>query len=164
MKKIKFDFSKKKLKKLFSIFLRYRYLLILIFFSAFLAFVFNVVHRYAYVDISFVEYKESYEDRVISNIKKGNRIFKEISMNIEERDERFEVEKNIKYNNPFEFRELNVLESNELEDYNNGKDDDLTLSLPENSLIPSEPAEAENNLMLKDSSILPESIEEELAI
>lgn len=133
MSKIKFYFSKKNVKKLFFIFLRYKYLLILIFFSAFLAFVFNVTHKYAYVDINFMEYEESYEGRVISNIKTGNRMFREILANVEERDQRFEMEKNMEYNNPFEFRKLNVLEDEKAGDLNSEADNDLIL---EDNLIP----------------------------
>jgi len=134
MSKIKFYFSKKNVKKLFFIFLRYKYLLILIFFSAFLAFVFNVTHKYAYVDINFMEYEESYEGRVISSIKKGNRMFREILANVEERNRRFEMEKNMEYNNPFEFRKLNVLEDEKA----GGLDSEI-----ENNLMPPMPVEAE---------------------
>ncbi|MCK4525256.1 MAG: hypothetical protein KAU07_02375 [Candidatus Andersenbacteria bacterium] len=125
MNKIKFYFSKKNIKKLFSVFLRYKYLLVLIFFSAYLAFVFNVTHKYAYVDINFMEYEESYEGKVISNIKKGNRIFKEILANVEERDRRFEMKKNMEYNNPFEFRKLNVLEDEKAGDLDSEVENDL---------------------------------------
>jgi hypothetical protein len=130
MNKIKFYFSKKNVKKLFSVFLRYRYLLILIFFSAFLAFVFNVTHKYAYVDINFIEYEESYEGRVISSIKKGNRMFREILANLEERDKRFEMKKNMEYNNPFEFRKLNVLEDEKAGDLGSEVENNLMSPLP----------------------------------
>lgn len=142
MNKVKFYFSKKNVKKLLFIFSKYRYLLILIFFSAFFAFVFNIVHKYAYVDINFMEYEESYEGRVISNIKKGNRMFKEILANVEKRDKRFEMEKNIKYDNLFEFRELNVLEDEKAGDFD---------SEVENNLMPPFPIEIENDLTNKDN-------------
>ncbi len=148
MNKIKFNFSKIKFKKLFPIFLRYRYLLILIFFSVFLVFVFKIVHRYAYVDINFMEYEESNEGRVISNIKKGNRMFKEILANIEERDKRFEMEKNMKYNNPFEFRKLNVLEDKKAGDFDSEMENNPIL---ENNSIPSESVEVKNNSADRDN-------------
>ncbi|MCK4592360.1 hypothetical protein KAT63_02880 [Candidatus Parcubacteria bacterium] len=106
------------------------------------------MHRYAYVDINFMEYEESNEGRVISNIKKGNRMFKEILANIEERDKRFEMEKNMKYNNPFEFRKLNVLEDKKAGDFDSEMENNPIL---ENNSIPSESVEVKNNSADRDN-------------
>ena len=136
MNKIKFNINK---GKLFSIFLRYRYLFILIFFSVLLAFVFNVMYKYAYADISFMEYEESYEGRVSSNIKKGNRTLKEVLKEREEREERFEAEENIEYSNPFEFKRMDVSEDDDkYEDKDYEEDNDPLLFLPEDDLDPIE--------------------------
>ena len=134
MSKIKFNFNK---KKLFAVFLRYRYLFILIFFSVLLAFVFNVMYRYVYADISFMEYEESSEGRVNSNIKKGNRISGEVLKGIKEREERFKTEDDIKYNNPFEFKSTDISKDDKRKDHE--EDDDPLLYLPEDDLIPAEP-------------------------
>jgi len=156
MSKIKFDINK---EKLLSVFLRYRYLFILIFYSALLAFVFNVMYRYAYVDISFVEYEESYEGRVSLNIKKGNRTLKEVSKNIEERKERFEMEKDIKYSSPFEFKNLDILEDDRVRDYE--FDDDPTLSLSEDDLTPSDLTGSTESVEVEDGPILLPPVETE---
>lgn len=134
MSEIKFNFNK---KKLFAVFLRYRYLFILIFFSMLLAFVFNVMYRYAYADISFMEYEESSEGRVSSNIKKGNRTLREVLKRIEEREERFKTEDDVKYNNPFEFKSMDIFKDDKSKDHE--EDDDPLLYLPEDDLIPAEP-------------------------
>ena len=131
MSKKKFNFNK---KKLLSILLRYKYLFILIFFSALLAFVFNVMYKYAYADINFVEYEESSEGRVSSNIKKGNRMLREILKRIEEREKRFEAEEDMKYSNPFELKGMDIYEDDK-------EDDDPLLYLPEDDLIPVESTE-----------------------
>ena len=136
MSKIKFNINKKKLA---SIFLRYRYLFILIFFSALLGFVFNVMYKYAYADISFMEYEESYEGKVGSNIKKGNRTVKEVLKEIEEREKRFKTEENMEYSNPFELKMMDIFEDDEDKDHE--EDDDSLLYLPEDDLVPVEPIE-----------------------
>lgn len=133
MSKKKFNFNK---EKLLSVFLRYKYLFILIFFSALLAFVFNVMYKYAYADINFMEYEESSEGRVSSNIKKGNRMLREISKKIEEREKRFETE-DMKYSNPFELKSMDIYK----DDKDDKEDDDPLLYLPEDDLIPIEPTE-----------------------
>ena len=134
MDKIKFNINKEKLLSTFS---RYRYLFVLIFFSALLAFVFNVMYKYAYADINFIEYEESYEGRVGSNIKKGNRTLREISKGIEEREERSKTEEDMKYDSPFEFKGTDISEDDKDKEYK--EDDDSLLCLPEDDLIPTEP-------------------------
>ena len=136
MSKIKFNFNK---KKLLAAFLRYRYLFILIFFSMLLAFVFNIMYRYSYADISFIEYEEQSEGRVSSNIKKGNRVLREVLKRIEEREERFKAEEDIKYNNPFESKSMDIPKDDKSKDHK--EDDDPLLYLPEDDLIPAEPIE-----------------------
>ncbi|MCK5084986.1 MAG: hypothetical protein KAQ64_05025 [Candidatus Pacebacteria bacterium] len=90
-----------------------------------------------------MEYEESSEGKVILNIKKGNRVFKKILVNIEERDKRFEMKKNMKYNNPFEFRKLNASEDEKSGDLDSEAEND---PMPENSLILPEPIEDRSDL------------------
>ncbi len=111
MNKIKFNFNKKSAKKILFVFLKYKYLLFLILFSALLGFIFSVTYKYAYVNIMFIEYEESYESSVILNMKKGNRTLKKILTNTKEREKEFEMSKDKKYNNPFKFRKPDVLEN-----------------------------------------------------
>ena len=154
MSKIKFNINK---EKLLSVFLRHRYLFILIFFSILLAFVFNIMYKYAYADINIMEYEESYEGRVSSNIKKGNRTLREVLKEIEEREKRFETEENMEYSNPFGFRDLDTSEDDETE--KTGFDNGLMLSLPEDDLIPSDSTESTKSVEIGNDLILPPPIE-----
>lgn len=154
MSKIKFNINK---EKLLSVFLRHRYLFILIFFSILLAFVFNIMYKYAYADINFMEYEESYEGRVSSNIKKGNRTLREVLKEIEEREKRFETEESMEYSNPFGFRDLDTSEDDETE--KTGFDNGLMLSLPEDDLIPSDSTESTKSVEIGNDLILPPPIE-----
>ncbi len=112
MKKIKFKFSKTGAKKLISIVLKYRRLLFFIFFSALLAFTFGFMYKYIYIGTNFPEYEESYESRVMLDIKTNDRILKETLKNIEQRNERLKKE-SVDYNNPFKFMDSNDLKTNE---------------------------------------------------
>ncbi len=115
MKKIKFKFSKTGAKKLISIILKYRHLLFFIFFSALLAFTFGFMCKYIYIDTNFSEYEESYESRMMLDIKTNDRILKEILKNIEKRNERLKKE-SADYNNPFEFVDSSDLKTNKGDD------------------------------------------------
>lgn len=124
MNKIKLNFSKEKIKKIIFVFLRYRYLFILIFFSVFSAFTFNVIYKDAYTSITLMEYRSAYESMVISDIKKGNRTFQEILSNVEEKNEKFQAEEGLKYNNFFKFKEsdLDIIDKEDNGSVNSGKE------------------------------------------
>ncbi len=116
MKKIKLKFSKNSARKLISIILKYRYLLFFVFFSASLALTFRFMYKYIYVDANFLEYEESYESRVMLDIKTNDRILKEISKNIEQRNERLK-EGAADYNNPFRFINSDAPKTSEADNY-----------------------------------------------
>ncbi len=116
MKKIELKFSKNSARKLISIILKYRYLLFFVFFSASLALTFRFMYKYIYVDANFLEYEESYESRVMLDIKTNDRILKEISKNIEQRNERLK-EGAADYNNPFRFINSDAPKTSEADNY-----------------------------------------------
>lgn len=134
MKKMKLKFSKNSAQKLISVILKYRYLLFFVFFSAFLAFTFGFMHKYVYIDTNFLEYEESYESRVMLDIKTNDRILKEILKNIEQRNEKLK-EGGADYNNPFEFMDSGISKTNEANNIDNDNIDNDVSNNGNNNLI-----------------------------
>lgn len=142
MKKIKLKFSKNSAQKLISAILKYRYLLLFVFFSAFLAFTFGFMYKYIYIGTNFLEYEESYESRVMLGIKTNDRILKEILKNIEQRNEKLK-EESADYNNPFRFMDSEAPKANEA---NNNDINDINEEVNNNE---------ESNLISPPSLIAP---------
>lgn len=139
MKKIKFKFSKNGAQKLILIVLKYRYLFFFLFFSAFLAFTFKFLYEYIYIGANFSEYEESYESKVMLDVKTNNRTLKEILKNIEWRNEALKKDR-ADYNNPFEFIDSGIPKTNEVDNIgnhinNNENNSLISPSLPNTSNI-----------------------------
>ncbi len=98
--KIKFD--KKKIKKIASVFAKYRYLLFILFLYASLVFTFKVVYDNAYLNVEFVNYKEGRND-IIIEAKKINKRIQVISENIEKRNSDLRSKTERKYIDPFKY-------------------------------------------------------------
>ena len=120
MKKIKIKFDKKIINRIVSRSIKYKSLIILIYFFAIIIFSFKVVYEDAYVKIKYIDYIES-EDKVIANLKSANRLSLKIIEQINVNKLNFENKKQYEYENPFVFNkpeeidiELNIMPEEDL--------------------------------------------------
>ncbi|MCK5085331.1 hypothetical protein KAK05_01320 [Candidatus Parcubacteria bacterium] len=120
MKKIKIKFDKKIINRIVSRSIRYKSLIILLYFFAIIIFSFKVVYEDAYVKIKYIDYIES-EDKVIANLKSANRLSLKIIEQINVNKLNFENKKQYEYENPFVFNkpeeidiELNIMPEEDL--------------------------------------------------
>ena len=120
MKKIKIKFDKKIINRIVSRSIKYKSLIILLYFFAIIIFSFKVVYEDAYVKIKYIDYIES-EDKVIANLKSANRLSLKIIEQINVNKLNFENKKQYEYENPFVFNkpeeidiELNIMPEEDL--------------------------------------------------
>ncbi|MDF1498102.1 MAG: hypothetical protein P1P85_01945 [Patescibacteria group bacterium] len=114
IKKIKTKFSGNDLKKILNIFLRFRYLFILLFLGSLFIFSFKFIYEHAYMNIQYIDYKE-YENQIIYNVKSENKKLSNLLNDLNEDRVKFESELNKEYSNPFEFGIEDVLIIDELD-------------------------------------------------
>lgn len=141
MKKIKIKFDKKIINRIVSRSIKYKSLIILIYFFAIIIFSFKVVYEDAYVKIKYIDYIES-EDKVIANLKSANRLSLKIIEQINVNKLNFENKKQYEYENPFVFNEP---EETDME-LNIMPEEDLTETGGDIIMI-------NNNIIISDDSI-----------
>jgi len=148
MKKIKIKFDKKIINRIVSRSIKYKSLIILIYFFVIIIFSFKVVYEDAYVKIKYIDYVES-EDKVIANLKSANRLSLKIIEQINVNKLNFENKKQYEYENPFVFNEpeeidmeLNIISE---EDITEIGDDIITIN---------------NNVIISDDNISIDTIDQ----
>lgn len=131
MKKIipKINFNKKDFKRILSRVIYCKRLLFIIFFGVLLIFTFDVVYRYAFLNIKYVDYVGD-NSFIITDGKINNINLNRVLKNVNEDREKIKTEINKEYKDPFSFSgsellnkfdyEIKYDNENEDENINNG--------------------------------------------
>ena len=123
MKKIalKINFKKVDFKRILSKIICFKRLLFIIFFGMLIIATFNIVYKYAFLDIEYVDYVED-DSFIITDGKINNINLNRVLKNINKDKEKIEVGINKEYKDPFSFSGPEIL--NEVEYINEGENID----------------------------------------
>jgi len=126
MKKInlKIKFKKKDFGRILSKVICYKRLLFIIFFGILLIFTFEIVYKYAFLNIRYIGYTES-DSFIIANGKINNVNLNRVLRNIDEDKEKIKIEIKKEYKNPFSFNDPELLVEPENNENKNIDGDDL---------------------------------------
>ena len=111
MKKIipKINFNKKDCKRILSRIICCKRLLFIIFFGTLLIFTFDIVYRYAFLNVEYVDYVED-DNFIITDGKINNINLNRVLKNIDKDREKIKIESSKEYEDPFNFRNSELLE------------------------------------------------------
>jgi len=121
MRKIKFEFDKNSVKKIFASFIKRRRLFFIIFFGALLIFTFDVIYKNVYFNINYIDYTET-EDFEINGARKSI-MLKKVIENINYREQLTQNEVSKKYRNPFDFDDSENLGEGDIDGGSDGEND-----------------------------------------
>lgn len=129
MKKIitKINFNKESLKRILSRIVCCKRLLFILFFGILLIFTFDVVYKYAFLNVKYISYTED-DSFIIVNGRINNMNLNRVLKNIEEDEEKIKMKISKEYKTPFNFN--NPISSNDnvssdnLDDNENNEGDD----------------------------------------
>lgn len=136
MKKIipKMNFNKEDFKRILFKALYCKRLLFMIFFGALLIFTFDIVYRYAFLNVEYIDYVED-DSFIITDGKINNINLNRVLKNVNEDREKIKTEINKEYKDPFSFN-YKVEDINKDEDINNGDlDNSKDLNDDENNSV-----------------------------
>lgn len=114
MKKIitKINFNKESLKRILSRIVCCKRLLFILFFGILLIFTFDVVYKYAFLNVKYISYTED-DSFIIVNGRINNMNLNRVLKNIEEDEEKIKTKISKEYKTPFKFN--NPISSNEFD-------------------------------------------------
>ena len=126
MKKIipKINFNKKDCKRILSRIIYCKRLLFIIFFGTLLIFTFDIVYRYAFLNVEYVDYVED-DNFIITDGKINNINLNRVLKNIDKDREKIKIESSKEYEDPFSFRNSELLNESDYEiKYDNENEDE----------------------------------------
>ena len=123
MKKIilKINFNKKDFKRILFKIIYFKRLLFIIFFGMLIIATFNIIYKYAFLDIEYVDYVED-DSFIITDGKINNINLNRVLKNINKDKEKIEVGINKEYKDPFSFNSPKLLD--EVEDLSADKNNE----------------------------------------
>jgi histidinol phosphatase-like PHP family hydrolase len=112
MKKIipKINLSKKNIKTFLVKFVDCKRLLFIILFGAMLIFTVDIIYRYAFININYIDYTED-SNFIISDGKINSIKLNRVLKNIDKNNKKIEIEADKKYNSPFDSNGFENFES-----------------------------------------------------